>query len=172
MSKADVTTPRVNIRLRSARMKKRWNVSVVAHKLGVSESTYTRWEQGKQSPQLPNLDRLCEIFDTTPKGLGYSTLLGERDVEFEAGPQLEKELIRRLDRLHIREAELKMREKEVQIEWEKAKMVDAQLQKQSREFTREKEQFQKDRLRWEVLEKDRQQRLLNRAHVSPGDENE
>lgn len=176
MSKADGTTPCVNIRLRSARMKKRWNVSFVAHKLEVSESTYTRWEQGKQSPQLPNLDRLCEVFETTPRALGYGELLGERDVESEAGYQLE--LTRRLDRLHKREVEVNMREKDAQVERERIRMLNAQLKAQTDEIVRERERLQKEWIRWEVLEQERvqenerQQRLLSSVRVSPGDGNQ
>ena len=35
----------------------------VADKLGVVESCYAKWEQGRAEPNIENLIKLCEIFD-------------------------------------------------------------------------------------------------------------
>lgn len=41
----------------------------VADKLGVVESCYANWEQGRTEPNINILRQLCEILDTTPNEL-------------------------------------------------------------------------------------------------------
>lgn len=48
--------------LRSIRKEKGLSQKQVAEKLGVVESCYANWEQGRTEPSISMLRKLCEIF--------------------------------------------------------------------------------------------------------------
>ena len=48
--------------LRSIRKEKGLSQRQVAEKLGVVESCYANWEQGRTEPSISMLRKLCEIF--------------------------------------------------------------------------------------------------------------
>ena len=58
--------------LKSARIKKSWTPEFVSGKVGVSLTTYIRWELGIQTPRNSSLDALCKIFEMSPEELGFS----------------------------------------------------------------------------------------------------
>ena len=51
--------------LKSARRACAFTQKTVAEKLGVVESCYANWEQGRTEPSVENIRKLCEIFDVT-----------------------------------------------------------------------------------------------------------
>lgn len=63
-----------NTALRQARLSKLWTIEQAAERVGVSKSTYLRWENSVQLPHLSSLARLCDVFNTTPEQLGYGNL--------------------------------------------------------------------------------------------------
>lgn len=63
--------PIPNEQLETARMRKRWSVTVASEKVGVSVNTFNRWERGLQVPQLSTLDLVCKAFDMSPEDLGF-----------------------------------------------------------------------------------------------------
>jgi transcriptional regulator with XRE-family HTH domain len=69
----------VNEKLRRARLQKRWSQAVAAEKVGVSELTYSRWENGTQKPYPKTLDDLCNTFEMSPADLGFGDLAGIPD---------------------------------------------------------------------------------------------
>lgn len=60
-----------NERLETARMLKRWSITVASEKVGVSVNTFNRWERGLQVPQLSTLDLVCKAFNMSPEELGF-----------------------------------------------------------------------------------------------------
>ncbi len=60
-----------NERLETARMHRRWSITVASEKVGVSINTFNRWERGLQVPQLSTLDMVCKAFDMSPEELGF-----------------------------------------------------------------------------------------------------
>jgi transcriptional regulator with XRE-family HTH domain/tetratricopeptide (TPR) repeat protein len=70
----------VNEKLRQARQQKRWSQAVAAEEVGVSELTYSRWENGTQKPYLKTLDDLCNAFEMSPADLGFGNLAGTSDL--------------------------------------------------------------------------------------------
>jgi transcriptional regulator with XRE-family HTH domain len=66
----------INAKLRQARVKRFWTLQKTATEVGVSFTTYLRWEMGKQTPSLISLEKLCQIFERTPQDLGYGHLMG------------------------------------------------------------------------------------------------
>ena len=60
-----------NSMLKSARMQKSWTPEFVSKQVGVSRSTYIRWETGMQMPRLSSLDALCKVFEMSPAELGF-----------------------------------------------------------------------------------------------------
>jgi transcriptional regulator with XRE-family HTH domain/tetratricopeptide (TPR) repeat protein len=64
--------PIPNEQLETARIRKRWSVTVASEKVGVSVNTFNRWERGLQVPQLSTLDLACNAFDMSPEDLGFS----------------------------------------------------------------------------------------------------
>ena len=58
--------------LRSARMQKSWTSDFVSKQVGVSRSTYIRWETGMQIPRLSSLNALCKVFGMSPVELGFA----------------------------------------------------------------------------------------------------
>jgi transcriptional regulator with XRE-family HTH domain len=57
--------------LQAARLDKGWKAARLAAELGVSETTLSRWEHGRQQPTLGHQQRLCEVLDTDPAELGF-----------------------------------------------------------------------------------------------------
>ena len=64
----------------AARMKRHWTLEQAAEAIGVNYNTLWRWEQGKATPRGYNLQRLCEVYETTATALG---LENEWSVEFD-----------------------------------------------------------------------------------------
>lgn len=67
----------INHKLRAARKQKRWTMAVAADKVGVTEQTYSFWENGKHIPHPSTLDLLCEAFEMPPEKLGFAHLVEE-----------------------------------------------------------------------------------------------
>jgi transcriptional regulator with XRE-family HTH domain len=57
--------------LQAARLDKGWKAARLAAELGVSETTLSRWEHGRQQPTLGHQQRLCEVLDMEPVELGF-----------------------------------------------------------------------------------------------------
>ena len=57
--------------LQAARLDKGWKAARLAAELGVSETTLSRWENGRQRPTLGHQQRLCEVLDKDPVELGF-----------------------------------------------------------------------------------------------------
>jgi transcriptional regulator with XRE-family HTH domain/tetratricopeptide (TPR) repeat protein len=57
--------------LQAARLDKGWKAAKLAAELGVSETTLSRWEHGRQQPTLGHQQRLCEVLDKDPAELGF-----------------------------------------------------------------------------------------------------
>jgi DNA-binding XRE family transcriptional regulator len=57
--------------LQAARLDKGWKAARLAAELGVSETTLSRWENGRQQPTLRHQQRLCEVLDMDPVELGF-----------------------------------------------------------------------------------------------------
>ena len=57
--------------LRAARLQRNWTQQEVADRIGAPLAlNVTRWERGTASPSLHYVQRLCQLFDTTPQKLG------------------------------------------------------------------------------------------------------
>lgn len=52
--------------LRKLRDKHKFSARTIAEKTGVSQSTYTDWENDRTSPSLKNYIKLAEAFQITP----------------------------------------------------------------------------------------------------------
>jgi DNA-binding XRE family transcriptional regulator len=52
--------------LQAARLDKGWKAAKLAAELGVSDTTLSRWENGRQQPTLGHQQRLCEVLDKAP----------------------------------------------------------------------------------------------------------
>jgi transcriptional regulator with XRE-family HTH domain len=59
-----------NHKLQTARKERHWTIAQVAEAVGVSELTYSRWENGKQEPHSYNLKKLCKLYKKSPEDLG------------------------------------------------------------------------------------------------------
>jgi transcriptional regulator with XRE-family HTH domain/tetratricopeptide (TPR) repeat protein len=57
--------------LQAARLDKGWKAARLAAELEVSETTLSRWENGRQQPTLRHQQRLCEVLDMDPVELGF-----------------------------------------------------------------------------------------------------
>ncbi|MBV9614368.1 MAG: helix-turn-helix transcriptional regulator, partial [Ktedonobacteraceae bacterium] len=62
-------------RLETARMHKRWSITVASEKVGVSANTFNRWERGLQVPQLSTLDMVCKAINMSPEDLGFAHVI-------------------------------------------------------------------------------------------------
>ncbi len=60
-----------NSMLKTARLQKSWTPEFVSKKVGVSLSTYIRWESGVQTPRHASLYALCQVFEMSPAELGF-----------------------------------------------------------------------------------------------------
>lgn len=58
--------------LKIARINKSWTPDFVSGRVGVSLSTYARWEAGLQMPRPASLHILCEVFEMSPGELGFT----------------------------------------------------------------------------------------------------
>jgi transcriptional regulator with XRE-family HTH domain len=63
-----------NTMLKTARLQKSWTPEFVSRQVGVSLSTYIRWEAGMQTPRHASLHALCTIFEMSPAELGFAEL--------------------------------------------------------------------------------------------------
>lgn len=70
----------LNQKLRAAREKKLWTMAQAAEAIGVSEQTYSRWENGTRRPHLSTLKMLCQAFEASPGELGYDHLASRSTV--------------------------------------------------------------------------------------------
>jgi len=52
-------------------LEKGWKAARLAAELEVSETTLSRWENGRQQPALRHQQRLCEVLDMDPVELGF-----------------------------------------------------------------------------------------------------
>ena len=62
----------INERLRKARKERRWTIEEACARIGVSRTTYIRWEQGTQKPQDLLLTWACKAFNMTTEQLGFA----------------------------------------------------------------------------------------------------
>src|SRR5215472_15487215 len=62
----------INERLRKARKERRWTIEEACARIGVSRTTYIRWEQGTQKPQDLLLTWACKAFNMTAEQLGFA----------------------------------------------------------------------------------------------------
>ncbi len=58
------------IKLAMARARKHWTLEKAAELLLVDVNTLSRWERGKATPRAYNIQRLCEVYETTAVDLG------------------------------------------------------------------------------------------------------
>lgn len=58
--------------LQSARIERCWTPEFVSGKVGVSLSTYIRWEAGRQKPGQSLLIALCQVFEMSAEELGFT----------------------------------------------------------------------------------------------------
>ena len=63
-----------NDRLKNARMQKRWSMEHASEMVGISKTTWVRWETGEQKPHPTTLDLLCKTFEMAPEELGFEEL--------------------------------------------------------------------------------------------------
>ncbi len=68
---AEVHRPPLTAPLVGVREAKGWKASSLAARVGVSETTLSRWENGHQSPSRRHQRRLCELLDVDPSELGF-----------------------------------------------------------------------------------------------------
>lgn len=61
-------------RLRELRLERKLTPKELGDEVGVSDTTITRWESGRRSPNLENIHRLVKFFGVKP---GY--LIGTED---------------------------------------------------------------------------------------------
>ncbi|HEU5380331.1 MAG TPA: helix-turn-helix transcriptional regulator [Ktedonobacteraceae bacterium] len=71
----------INQKLRAAREKNLWTMADAAAAVGVSEQTWSRWENGARKPHISTLKMLCEAFSATPGELGFGHLVYQSTVE-------------------------------------------------------------------------------------------
>jgi transcriptional regulator with XRE-family HTH domain len=57
--------------LQAARLDKGWKAARLAAELGVTETTLSRWEHGRQQPTLRHQQQLCEVLDMYAVELGF-----------------------------------------------------------------------------------------------------
>src|SRR6266566_7624785 len=67
----------VNHKLRAARKAKGWTIETAAEKVGVSVVTFSRWENGTQTPYLSTVRGICKAFHKSPQDLGLEHLVEE-----------------------------------------------------------------------------------------------
>jgi len=82
-----------NQMLRAAREKKLWTMVQAAEAIGVTEQTYSRWENGIRKPHLSTLKMLCQAFEASPGELGYDHLVSRSTVEISLARPEKKPLL-------------------------------------------------------------------------------
>jgi len=60
-----------NDKLRQARRRRLLTIAEAAELIGVSTTSFGRWERGVQKPHLSTLKVLCREWSTTPEELGF-----------------------------------------------------------------------------------------------------
>ncbi|SRR6266545_447907 len=68
---AESPAPSMPVLLKAVREAKGWKASRLAGKVGVSETTFSRWENGHQPPSRRHQRRLCEVLDVEPSELEF-----------------------------------------------------------------------------------------------------
>jgi transcriptional regulator with XRE-family HTH domain len=61
----------MNEKLRNARNDRRWSIDEAAGRIGISRTTYIRWEHNEQNPHGSTLNMVCDAFKMTPEQLGF-----------------------------------------------------------------------------------------------------
>jgi len=61
----------INYKLRAVREQRHWSMEAAAAAVGVSKTTFLRWENGEQEPHGSTLDMLCRAFGRSDEDLGY-----------------------------------------------------------------------------------------------------
>lgn len=80
----------MNEKLRKARKDRHWSIEVAAEKIGVSRTTYLRWEHGGQTPHDSTILLACDAFKMSAEQLGFgspvsttgTSLIQTRSVQF------------------------------------------------------------------------------------------
>lgn len=83
---------KINRKLRSVRMHHFLTIEAAAERIGVSPTTYTRWEQGHQKPHLVTLGRLCKTFGTTAAELGFGSVVGDDETSTNRNEKSQRQL--------------------------------------------------------------------------------
>ena len=65
----DTVTPLIGLKLRNAREFKNYSQEYMADSLGVSQSTYGRWEKGEVLPKLDVLEKAAELLEVPVQSL-------------------------------------------------------------------------------------------------------
>lgn len=66
----------------SLRKKKGLSQEQLASKLGVSRQSVSKWETGISQPELPNIEKICEVLEITPNELmGYSAEISNKHIK-------------------------------------------------------------------------------------------
>lgn len=65
----------LNKKLRQARNDRYWSIDEAAKRIGVSRTTYIRWEQGEQDPHDSTLTLACDAFKMSAEQLGFRKLI-------------------------------------------------------------------------------------------------
>jgi transcriptional regulator with XRE-family HTH domain len=63
----------MNEKLKKARKDRLWSAEVAAQRIGVSKTTYLRWEHGEQVPHDSTLLLACETFKMSAEQLGFES---------------------------------------------------------------------------------------------------
>lgn len=71
----------MNEKLRKARNDRHWSVERAAEKVGVSRTTYLRWEHGEQFPHGYSIAQACDAFNMSAEQLGFVNTESGNDVD-------------------------------------------------------------------------------------------
>lgn len=118
---------RVNVQLRNARMGKFWTVREAAQRARVSETTYIRWEQGRQVPHLSTLGPLCDAFGVSASELGFKGVVTKRKVDQRLSRAEQLKIKSSQDELSQASTQLRDLAKEVHSYRETQTMLNTQL---------------------------------------------
>ena len=55
----------VGEKIKNLRINEGWTQATLAEKLNVSESTVQKWEKGKNNTQIPDLQKICDMFNVS-----------------------------------------------------------------------------------------------------------
>lgn len=73
-------------RLKQARIEKHWSQAVAAEHIGIDAATLCRWENGKSTPSLYNIQQLCDAYGVTAYELGLERGGSSEDMEIPPSP--------------------------------------------------------------------------------------